>query len=274
MEQPTLFEYDHSAPDLRETAEQERDGVARRRLIYRTPAGTRRVAELIRPAAVGSYAAILYVHWYEPEAANSNRTQFEAEAAELARSGVVSLLVETMWSDRDWFLKRTQADDYASSIEQVIELRQALDLLLEQPGVDARRLAYVGHDFGAMYGVLMGQADRRPACYALMAGTPRFPDWYLYYPKLEGAERTAFIASLAPLDPIAHVAQLAPAPLLFQFGHSDPHVPDERAREFFAAAGEPKQILWYDAGHELSAEATRDRVAWLGQQLGLAASNA
>ena len=167
MEQPTLFEYDHSAPDLRETAEQERDGVARRRLIYRTPAGTRRVAELIRPAAVGSYAAILYVHWYEPEAANSNRTQFEAEAAELARSGVVSLLVETMWSDRDWFLKRTQADDYASSIEQVIELRQALDLLLEQPGVDARRLAYVGHDFGAMYGVLMGQADRRRVLEAL-----------------------------------------------------------------------------------------------------------
>jgi dienelactone hydrolase len=274
MQQPDLFEYDRAAPKLRETAEQERDGVARRLLSYRTPAGAARVAELIRPAAPGSYAAILYVHWYEPEAPDSNRTQFEAEAAELAKRGVVSLLVETMWSDRDWFLKRTQADDYAGSVEQVIELRQALDLLLAQPGVDARRLAYVGHDFGAMYGVLMGQADRRPACYALMAGTPRFPDWYLYYPRLEGDERAAFIASMAPLDPIANVARLAPAPLLFQFGHSDPHVPDERAREFFAAASDPKQILWYDAGHGLSAEATQDRIAWLGQQLGLGSMNA
>ena len=270
MEFTAVFKYDRiTALQPREIAVQEHEGVASRLLAYRSPFGERRVAEIIRPADAAARAAILYVHWYEPESHDSNRTQFQHEATTMAKRGVVSLLIETLWSDRDWFLKRTQADDRENTIRQVVELRQALDLLLAQPGVVAERLAYVGHDFGAMYGVLMGKIDRRPTCYALMAGTPRFPEWYLYYPRLEGAEREAYIASMAPFDPIAHVADLAPAPVLFQFGHRDPHVPDERAQEFFQAAAQPKQIAWYDAGHGLSEAATQERGAWLGQQLEL-----
>lgn len=60
------------------------------------------------------------------------------------------------------------------------------------------------------------------------------------------------------------------APLLLQFGRSDPHVPDERAQEFFRAAAEPKQIAWYEAGHRLDEAATHERNAWLTQRLGLA----
>jgi dienelactone hydrolase len=264
------FDYDRDAPlDVRTVGQHEHDGVIERLFSYTNPYGQRRVAEIIGPASAQPRAAILYVHWYEPEAHDSNRTQFREEAAQLARRGAIALLVETIWSDRDWFLKRTQADDFASSVRQAVELRQAMDLLLAQDGANPARFAYVGHDFGAMYGVLMGQADPRPTCYALMAGTPRFSDWYLYYPRLEGAARAAFVAEMAPLDPIGHVAALAPAPLLFQFGRDDPHVPIERAQSFFDAAAEPKQIRWYDAGHGLSQQATHDRVSWLAQQLAL-----
>ena len=265
------FEYDQAAPfDIREVGQRSEDGVLNRNFTYATPFDERRAAYLFRPDAGSEpLAAILYVHWYEPESPDSNRTQFVEEAQRLAKRGAATLLIETMWSDRDWFIKRTQTDDERNSIRQVVELRQALDLLLSQPGVDARRLVYVGHDFGAMYGVLMGSADPRPCCYALMAGTPRFSDWYLYYPRLEGAERAAYIEHMAPLDPIAHVAQLAPAPLLFQFGRDDPHVPVERGQTFYDAAREPKHIRWYDCGHGLNAQATEDRVAWLSEQLEL-----
>jgi dienelactone hydrolase len=266
-----LFEYDRGAPfDIREAGQRSAGGVLTRNITYASPSGTRRAAFLLRPeSAATPLAAVLYVHWYEPESPDSNRTQFVEEAQRLAGRGAVALLVETMWSDRDWFIKRTQADDERNSIQQVIELCQAMDLLLAQPEVDAHRFAYVGHDFGAMYGVLAGSVDPRPTCYALMAGTPRFPDWYLYYPKLEGAEREAFVERMSRFDPIARVAQLAPAPLLFQFGHGDRHVPDERGQEFFDAAGEPKQIMWYDAGHGLNEQAAGDREAWLRGQLHL-----
>jgi dienelactone hydrolase len=265
------FAYDRTMSfDIREAGKRSEDGVLNRNFTYATSFGERRAAYLFRPDAGGEpLAAILYVHWYEPESLDSNRTQFVEEAQRMAKRGAATLLIETMWSDRDWFIKRTQADDERNSIRQVVELRQAVDLLLVQPGVDARRLAYVGHDFGAMYGVLMGSADPRPCCYALMAGTPRFPDWYLYYPRLEGAERTAYIEHMAALDPIAHVARLAPAPLLFQFGRDDPHVPVERGQDFYDAAREPKQIQWYACGHGLNPQATEDRVAWLGEQLEL-----
>src|SRR5690349_21098099 len=120
-----------------------------------------------------------------------------------------------------------------------------------------------------MYGALAGSVDPRPTCYVLMAGTPRFPDWYLYYPELIGAEREAFVKRMARFDPISHVANLAPAPLLFQPGRDDPHVPLERGQAFYDAAGEPKQIIWYDAGHGLNERATEDREAWLREQLHL-----
>ncbi len=266
----SLFDYDRHAPlDLRPVHTKRADGIARELFTYATPFGYRRAAEIIRPENNARGAAILFVHWYEPASPDSHRTQFISEAGTLAQRGAISLLIETMWSDRDWFLKRTQADDYENSRRQVIELRLALDLLLAQPGVDARRVAFIGHDFGAMYGVLLGSVDPRAACYALMAGTPRFPDWYLYYPKLEGAARDEFIAHIAPLDPITNVAQLSPAPLLFQFAANDPHVPRERAQEFFDAAREPKEIRWYDTGHGLNADATRERVEWVSQQLRL-----
>src|SRR5215213_3810774 len=172
MQGRSSFDYDRDASlDIREAGTHAHDGVTERLFSYTNPYGQRRVAELIGPDGAGPHAAIVYVHWYEPESHDSNRTQFHQEALELAQRGAVSLLVETIWSDRDWFLKRSQADDYANSIHQTVELRQAIDLLLDQPGVDSKRLAYVGHDFGAMYGVLIGQIDARPSCYVLMAGT-------------------------------------------------------------------------------------------------------
>jgi dienelactone hydrolase len=274
MTTTSLFDYNRDAsPDIREVSIRQKDGMIVRNMTYASPFNRRRAAYSVSPEGQGPFPAILYAHWYEPESPDSNRTQFLKEAQLMAQRGAASLLIETMWSDRDWFIKRTQDDDYDDSIRQVIELRQAMDLLLAQPAVDPGSFAFVGHDFGAMYGIVMGSADPRPTCYVLMAGTPRFPDWYLYYPELEGEPREAYVNRMAEIDPIHHVARLSPAPVLFQFARDDLHVPRERASTFYEAAGEPKQIEWYDAGHGLNEKATQDRVAWLCEQLGLAVTS-
>lgn len=198
-----------------------------------TPFGYRRMGELFLPEQDGSFPAILYIHWFEPKEQNSNRSQFEKEAIEMAGRGAICLTIETLWSDPDFFWKRTQADDAKSSIEEVINLRCFMDFLLSLPQVDAKRFAVVGHDFGGMYGVLTGSLDRRPTHYVIMAATPRFSDWYLYFPKLDGPAREAFISQMSEIDPITHVGNLTPAPILFQFGTNDFHVPNEHAQEFF-----------------------------------------
>ena len=40
-------------------------------------------------------------------------------------------------------------------------------------------------------------------------------------------------------------------------------------KNFSAAARSPKEMKWYEAGHGLNEDATRDRKAWLKKKLGL-----
>lgn len=58
-------------------------------------------------------------------------------------------------------------------------------------------------------------------------------------------------------------------PRLFQFAMNDRFIANARAQDFFDAAREPKEIRWYDVGHGLNADATRERVEWVTRQLEL-----
>jgi dienelactone hydrolase len=265
-----LAEYDRTRPfDVKTTGKELREGIEVRDITFAGVSGARTPAYLVSPPPGSARAGVLFVHWYEPESPDSNRTQFLPEAVQLAKLGVTSLLAATMWSEPKWFPSRKRADDVENSIAQLKELRRALDLLLSRPGVDPKRVAYVGHDFGAMFGAVLAGVDRRPCAYALLAGTSTFSHWYLYGPKMPEPDRTQFVEGLKAIDPVTHIGKAAPAPVLLQFGTADKHVPKQRADEFYAAAGEPKKILWYEAGHGLNEQARKDRTAWLIEQLKL-----
>src|SRR5262249_6716140 len=111
-----------------------------------------------------------------------NHTEFEADAIALARKGVTSVLIDAAWSHHGWFgpLGKNPDADYRMSVEQVADLRRSLDLLVAQPGVDKSRIAYVGHDFGAMFGMLAASVETRPAWWVLMAPNSSFGEWYLW----------------------------------------------------------------------------------------------
>ena len=131
---PKMQNYNKSLPFVfRQVGKHIENGIESQLLVTSSPFGYRRMAELIRPESQTSCAAILYLHWYEPEAPASNRGQFVAEATKMAKHGAACLLIETMWSDPDFFLKRTQDDDLQNSIQQVVDIRRAMDFLLAQP---------------------------------------------------------------------------------------------------------------------------------------------
>jgi predicted esterase len=264
-----LFDYDRTAPvEIEEVKRETRDDAVIRDIVF-TGHKSRIKAYLVSPVAGGGdgMAAILYVHWLGARE-TTNRTEFLNEATALAGQGVVSLLIDAMWAEPKWYEKRIPEEDYERSISQVIELRRSLDLLLSQPGVDARRLAFVGHDFGAMYGVIMGAVDRRPATYILMAGTPRLTDWLLFSRQPKSIDD--YRRQLAPLDPINFVAKLAPTPVFFQFAAHDEYVSPSAAAEFYGAAHPRKQTATYDAGHDLQkSDVTADRINWLMRTLKL-----
>jgi predicted esterase len=263
-----IFAYDRNAPLQVTEVGRETRGAALIRDISFVPVDQPVKAYVVAPAG-GAQAggAILYVHWLgEPE--TTNRTEFLAEAIAFAERGVTSVLVDTMWAAPKWYGKRIPEDDYAQAIRQVIELRRAMDLLLAQPGIDPARIAFVGHDFGAMYGMIASAADRRAKAYVFMSATPHFADWFFF--ARQPKDPAAYRAQISSIDPVLYVPKLAPARIFFQFANKDEYVTAEEAAEYYAAAGVPKQTATYEAGHDLhTAEVAADRVAWLGRELGL-----
>lgn len=265
---PGLFDYDRSSPPgLREVGRETRGDALVRDVTFRSDDATI-AAYLVAPSAGAHDAAgILYVHWLG-EPATTNRTEFLNEAVALAGQGVVSVLVDAMWAETDWYARRVPEEDYARSIRQVVALRRAMDLLLAQPGIDPARIAYVGHDFGAMYGTLLGGADRRAKTYVLMAGIPHLADWFFY--AKQPKDPAAYRAQLAPLDPVNVIPQIAPASVFFQFAATDEYVSAKQAAEFYAAAAPRKQMTTYQAHHDLhTPEVAADRIAWLMRELRL-----
>jgi predicted esterase len=272
-EAAALFAYDRSvAFDLKEVAAREQDGVSIRDVDYAAYSKQRgRIkAYLIRPAGGrGPFAGVLFFHWLGRP--NGNRNQFVDEAVALARQGTVSLLIEGYFP---WAIEPVDGKtDRQRVIDETIEVRRALDLLLSQPGVDARRIAYVGHDYGAMYGSIMSGVDKRVKTYILMAPIGSFSYWSLAYwlNKKDDPFKVAYRQALDPVDPVTHIGRAAPATLLFQFANSDEHIPKAEALAFSGAASRPKEVKWYDAKHDLLVEAARnDRREWLTRHLKLA----
>jgi dienelactone hydrolase len=262
---PPSFDYGARPVDVQLTSP---TGVTLRQLTYQQLDGTRNGATLVTGPAPGGGNApgVLFVHWYEPPRPTSNRTEFLAEAVDLAAHGVTALLIDTPWTGERWFPTRDSEKDYEFSVQQVKDLRRALDVLLAQPGIDRTRVALVGHDFGAMYGALAAAADPRVTAFVYMAGTRSFSDWFLFTPKREGAARDAFVAKLARLDPIDYLPRISPRPILLQFGTKDQFVKKEAATAMSDAIKGPKTVKTYDFEHELTYQARQDRLAWLKEQ--------
>ncbi|MBF5044939.1 hypothetical protein FGE12_21235 [Aggregicoccus sp. 17bor-14] len=231
-------------------------------------ASDRMRAYVVQPAGRGPYAGLLYVHWLgDPE--TTNRKQFLDDAVVMASQGVVSVLVDAMWSEPGWYAKRTYETDYERSVQQVQRLRRALDLLVAQPGVDPKRIGFVGHDFGAMYGALMGAVDGRPRAYVFMAANPHFSTWYMLG-KRQPKDPDAYVKQMSVLDPTRYLPELSPAPVFFQFATKDRYVSAKEADEIYASAGEPKLERRYPTDHGLELKrGAQDRFQWLQRQLEL-----
>jgi pimeloyl-ACP methyl ester carboxylesterase len=225
-------------------------------------------AYLVEPVGGGTGAALLFLHWFDTEAPDGNRTQFLPEAEALARDhGVVSILPQGRFP---WAGAPTDAEADAARIRAEVERhRAALDVLAERPDVDAGRIGLVGHDFGAMHGTILAAEDARLAAAVLIAATPRWGDWFLPFWPIAG-DRYDYLRVLDPLDPISRIGELSPRPVCFQFARGDFFIASMTGLEFHNEAGDPKELHAYEADHGVRVpEARSDRVAFLSEHLRL-----
>ena len=69
-------------------------------------------------------------------------------------------------------------------------------------------------------------------------------------------------------DPLRSVRALQGRPLLMLHGRADRTIPPAQAQRLYDAAGEPREIQWYDSGHVLPPAAGEDAAAWLVGKVG------
>jgi esterase/lipase len=167
-----------------------------------------------------------------------------------------------------------------ADLQWILDVRRAADLLQERFALSAERLGYVGHSFGASFGGVIADVERRVRASVLMAVAAcateimRTSEHPLIVQEREQTPpdvREAMLFAEAPYDACHYIGHAAPAALLFQFARHDEFVPVQKAERYFALASEPKRIAWFeDCGHELSVQARVDRALFLCEQLGLA----
>jgi dienelactone hydrolase len=215
-------------------------------------------AILILPTAEHRVPAALLVHGYSGRKEHMSDTVGEA----LLARGVASLAIDLpLHGERE-------AETHPGSLAMrpldlarrwraaLTECALALGYLSARPEIDPDRLALVGYSLGALLAVIVAAREPRARVVALAAGGD-LP---------EGTPFTMLIRAVA--DPLRAVKRLNGRPLLMVNGRWDRIVRPEQAERLFAAAGQPKEIRWWDAAHRLSPDAITDAAGWLAARLG------
>lgn len=269
-----LFAYDSSKPlavkDV--TPPKTQDGVTVRDITYVSSNGTLVSAWLVVPSGNGPFAAVLFLHASGCGQCGtaSNRDEFLDEATALAKRGVVSLLPTRLFpgmaNPTDW---RT---DRQSMVDQTTELRRGLDVLLAQPGVDSNRVAFIGHEYGALDGTILAAVDHRLKAVVLMAPDATWADWFFKSFAFSPSDEPEYAQAMKEFDPVRFIPEIAPTPLFLQFAGGDGFVSAEVVQQLTDAAANPKKATTYTTvgpGLQDDATATAEREAWLADQLNL-----
>ena len=99
--------------------------------------------------------------------------------------------------------------------------------------------------------------------------TMKTPEYQEYRQKVGPEKFDAFVAKYCWTDQGKYVSHAAPAVVFLQYATQEKFITPERARLYAAVVSEPKRFKLYDAPHALNAAATRDRIAFLTEQLKL-----
>ena len=270
------LDYDRNAAlDVREGSVEKWGKVSVHDVSYASPKGGRVPAFLVVPEGKGPFAAVLWGHWYWSNSSMRNRSEFLDEAIVLAHSGVVSLLPDGPIARAGHVENKEPLNDAETPelIQAIVDMRRGADLLGARADVDPARIAFVGHSYNAGVGGILSGVDKRFKAFVLMAGglsdalDLQSEELKKYREKVGAEKFDAFIAKNGWLDPGLFVAHAAPATVFLQYGAQEKFLNPDRARAYATLVSEPKKLKIYDAPHALSSEATRDRMAFLCEQL-------
>src|SRR5687767_10444446 len=272
------FDYDKTAPlGIKEIGVEKRGHVTIHDITYGSPKGGVVPAYLVVPKGKGPFAAVVWGHWYWGSSPMRNRKEFLDEAVAIAPSGVVSLLTDGPIARPGYVSDNQPLGEKQVSylVQQVIDMRRGVDLLTQRKDVDLNRIAYVGHSYNGVVGAILSGIDKRFKAFVLMAATMsdevtrKIPEYQEYRKQIGEEKFEAFEKKYYWIDQGRYVAHAAPATVFLQYASQERFLEPKWMPLYAAVVSEPKRFKLYEAPHALNAEARRDRIAFLVEQLKL-----
>ena len=131
----------------------------------------------------------------------------------------------------------------------------AMDYLWTRKDVDTGKVVLLGYSFGAPYVPALASRDRRFAVASMVYGGGDLESMIRHnVRRYEGPLFSSFFGFLSglllrPLEPLRHIQDVSPTPLIMINGEQDEQVPRRNTEMLFAAAREPKRIVWLPSRH-------------------------
>jgi len=271
-----FYEYDLDFPFQLEISEGETRGSCTLHELTLESAHDEMVpAVYARPADPGQYPALVFLH-----GRGGNKGDNLDIAPLITGAGYAGISIDCQYHGERNPRGKNIYSEYAYSdrdamLQTVIDGRRAVDFLKSREEVDPERIGLLGGSMGGILGTLLAAVERRIRAsvllvaggnWEILASKSQHPDGKNLRKKSVDPKRLARV--MAPVDPINLVDLISPRPVLFQLGLKDDVVPAETGRLLVEAAGEPKEVDWYDSGHGLPMERVVPRVlSWLEENL-------
>ncbi|MGA2131599.1 MAG: prolyl oligopeptidase family serine peptidase [Bryobacteraceae bacterium] len=263
-----LYDYDRAVSlNLEQKEMDARGGYKLYSIIYSLPKSGRMPGYLVVPDGGGRKPAIIWMH-------SGGAIQFLGDAVLMAKLGAISVLV----GQSEDTPAGTPEKSRDQMIIDIIGLRRAADLLQARDDVDFTRLALVGHSYGAMMGAVAVSIDHRFQAVVFESGLLGMSihvgtspgAWAAGVRRQLGSGLQDFLKLISVVDDKNYIGHAPAIPKLFQSAWYDPGVPHKDSEDFYQEATGPKQMKWYDSGHDIdSAAAIADRARFLADTLHL-----
>jgi len=228
-----------------------------RQLLQLQLDGGEAVPAILKLPAVRPAPGVLLIHGFT----SRKEAMADSFGRALAVHGVASLAIDLpLHGAREGGIEGMSLRNPLALVEKwrlaVKETSSAVRYLAGHSAIDPRRIGLGGYSLGAFIGVIVAAESPLVRAIALAAGG-------------DLPEATPFASIVRAIaDPLRAVRRLAGRPLLMVNGKHDRTIRPEQANALFAAAGEPKEQRWYDAGHWPPARAITDAADWLAAHLG------
>ena len=252
------YAYNNAPPQVKETPKENANALEIR-LSFAGANGKPVSGTFMRPKADGVYPVALVLHGLT----NNKEIAIAMFGKSLVAKGVAILALDApehgaqRKAGKNMWTKQVLV---TAVHEGTRNYRKALDYLATRQDVDSSRIGLIGYSMGSIMGSILGGVDTRVTAFSLCVGG----DPVLPLAKATLAKQRDSVYSACPSLYISHIAG---RPILMQNGKTDVIVVAPAAYLLHNEAKAPKEIVWFNGGHDMNAAVKAKAVDWLVAKL-------